>query len=112
MKNEKKVVRGKISVAKSAREKSLKISRFDTKLPQDQKEKFEYAASIGGYRTLTDFLISSAQQKANEIIRQHESFLANENDRKVFFDAFTNPPKPGKNLLKAAKKFKSLVASK
>lgn len=99
-------------ITKSSRANDVKMSRFDTKLPQDQKERFEYAASIGGYRTLTDFLISSAQQKANEIIQQHEGFLAYENDRKIFFEALTNPPRPGKNLVKAAKKLQSLLPSK
>jgi uncharacterized protein (DUF1778 family) len=89
-----------------------KAARFDTKMPKDQKEKFEYAASIGGYRTLTDFLISSAQEKADEIIRQHESFLSHEKDRELFFNVLSNPPQPGKNLIKAAEKLKSLLAAK
>lgn len=112
MATRKTTVRKKNGIAKSSDSTAVKMSRFDTKLPQDQKERFEYAASLGGYRTLTDFLISSAQQRANEIIQQHEGFLIQENDRKIFFDALLNPPKPGKNLLNAAKSFQKLLSTK
>lgn len=108
----KKSTKSKSSSGKLTRSTSAKMARFDTKLPQEQKERFEYAASIGGYRTLTEFLISSAQQKANEIIQQHENFLSHESDRKTFFEAMSNPPKPGKNLIKAAKKFRELLSEK
>ena len=100
----------KSSNTKLSQSRSVKIARINTKLSQEQKERFEYAASIGGYRTLTEFLISSAQQKANEIIQQHENFLHHENDRKIFFDTLFNSPKPGKKLIKAAKNFKQLLS--
>ena len=108
----KKTTKNKSSNSKLSRSTSVKMARFDTKLPQEQKERFEYAASIGGYRTLTEFLISSAQQKANEIIQQHENFLSHDNDRKTFFEVLSNPPKPGKNLIKAAKNFRELLSKK
>ena len=40
-------------------------ARFDAKIPKAQKELFEYAASLGGFRTLTDFIINAVQEKAN-----------------------------------------------
>ena len=40
------------------------------------------------------------------------SIIASEKDQKLFFDAIINPPKPNKNLLKAAKNYNKLVASK
>ena len=38
--------------------------------------------------------------------------VASKKDQKLFFDAIINPPKPNKNLLKAAKNYNKLVASK
>jgi|GEM_PF-4919090 len=39
-------------------EKQLsKKARFDAKIPMAQKEHSERAASLGGFRTLTDFII-------------------------------------------------------
>jgi len=84
-------------------------TRFDTRLPKKQKEFLEYAASLGGYRTLTEFIISSAQNKAEEIVQKHQSFLASKRDQKVFFDAILNPPAPGKKLVAAARKYNKLV---
>ena len=56
--------------------KASERARFDTKLPIEQKERFEYAAQIGGFRTLTEFIIFSAQQQANLIIEKNNSILA------------------------------------
>ena len=39
-------------------------ARFDARLPKAQKEFFEKAASLGGFRSLTDFIILTAQEKA------------------------------------------------
>jgi uncharacterized protein (DUF1778 family) len=64
--------------------KTTEKARFDTKLSKSQKELFEQAARVGGFRTLTDFVISSAQEKANAIIEQHKNFLASEMDREIF----------------------------
>ena len=43
-------------------------ARFDTRMPKEQKLLFERAASIGGYRNLSDFVILSAQEKAKQNI--------------------------------------------
>jgi len=83
-------------------------TRFDTKLTKVQKELFEQAAQLGGYRTLTDFMISTAQEKAKAIVEQHQVLLASEKDRVIFFDAIMNPPKPGKRLLQAAERYRQL----
>jgi uncharacterized protein (DUF1778 family) len=82
-------------------------ARFDAKLPEKQKDIFERAAQIGGYRTLTEFIISSAQEKADEIIERHERILASNEDREVFFDAILTPPEPNAKLKKAATEYKA-----
>jgi len=87
----------------------IDITRFDTRLPKQQKEFLEYAANLGGYRTLTEFVISSAQNKAEEIVQKHQSILASKRDQKVFFDAILNPPAPGKKLVAAVKKYNKLL---
>lgn len=83
-------------------------TRFDTKLTTDQKILFERAAKLGGYRTLTDFVISTVQEKARSIVELHEAVLTTERDRDIFFEAIMNPPKPGKRLQKAAERYKVL----
>ena len=81
-------------------------ARFDAKIPKAQKELFEYAASLGGFRTLTDFIINAVQEKATAIIREHDTILASEEDREIFFNALTNPPGPNQQLRDAAERYK------
>ena len=90
--------------------RSANRARFDTKLPLEQKQFFEYAASLGGFRTLTDFIISSAQEKANEIIKQHNLIIASENDQKIFFEAILKEEEPNTALKNAAKKYQDAIA--
>jgi uncharacterized protein (DUF1778 family) len=90
-------------------EKASKIkdrkTRFDARISETQKMLFEKAAGLGGYRTLTDFLISSAQEKANAIIEHHQAILTSLDDQATFFDAIINPPKPNENLKSAFKRY-------
>lgn len=81
------------------------MSRFDTRIPKTQKEFFEYAANLGGYRTLTEFVIFSVQTKADEIVEKHRTILASEKDQTIFFDAIMNPSAPSKKLRAAMKKY-------
>ncbi|MBN2681285.1 MAG: DUF1778 domain-containing protein [Bacteroidales bacterium] len=85
-------------------------ARFDARLPKEQKQFFEKAAFLGGYRNLTDFVIKAAQEKAREIIREKEKVIASERDSEIFFDAITNPIKPSENLKKALDDYNAFVA--
>ena len=84
---------------------NTKNARFDTRLPKEQKDFFERAARLGGYRNLTDFVVIAVQEKAKEIISERERVIASQKDSKVFFDAVLNPKAPNKELFKAANKF-------
>ena len=81
-------------------------TRFDTRLPVQQKQLFEKAAVIAGYSSLTDFILLTVQEKALEIIREHELIIASQRDSEIFFDSIVNPKVPGKSLIDAAKDFK------
>ncbi len=88
---------------------TIEKTRFDTRLPKKQKELFEYAARLGGFRTLTEFMIYSAQEQANKIIEDYNVILENEKDRKVFFEAILNPQEPNNSLKKAALRFNEAI---
>lgn len=85
-------------------------ARFDTRLPKEQKLFFERAARLGGYRSLTDFVILAVQEKAKEIISEREQIIASQKDSEIFFDAIINSPKANNNLTKAANEYKSIVS--
>lgn len=85
-------------------------TRFEARIPKEQKLLFKKAARLGGYSNLSDFIIKTAREKADIIIAESEQILATERDSKIFFDAITNPPKANKELKKAAKEYKAIVS--
>lgn len=85
-------------------------ARFDTRLPKEQKLYFEKAARIGGYRSLTDFVVLAAQEKAKEIISEKERIIASKIDSEIFFEAITNSPKANESLINAANDYKTLLS--
>jgi uncharacterized protein (DUF1778 family) len=92
--------------------KTIEKARFDTRLPREQKEYFEYAANLGGFRNLTEFIVFSANQQATKIVESHNAVLASKRDQKVFFDAIMNPKKPNTKLKKAALRYDNVTANK
>jgi uncharacterized protein (DUF1778 family) len=85
-------------------------ARFDTRLSLEQKQFFERAAVLGGFRNLTDFVIVTVQNKAKEIVKEREQIIASQIDNDLFFDSLHNPPKANNDLLSASKEYKELVS--
>jgi len=85
-------------------------ARFDTRLSFEQKQFFERAAMLGGYRNLTDFVVATVQNKAKEIIEEREKILASQKDKEIFFDSLINPPKPNNDLLSAKNAYNKLIS--
>jgi len=86
-------------------------ARFDARLPKEQKQFFEKAAYLGGYRNLTDFIVQVVQEKAKEIIQEKEQIIASERDSVIFFNAITHPQKPSETLKKALDDYNSYIAN-
>ena len=76
-------------------------ARFDARLSKEQKQFFEKAAYLGGFRSLTDFVLLTVQEKAKEIVQENERIIASERDSQIFFESITNPKKPSKTLKNA-----------
>lgn len=82
-----------------------KPERLETRLSKDQKELFQRAADILGI-TLTDFVISSVQTAAKQVIQEHEIMILSQRDQQVFVEALLNPPTPSAKLNSAAESYK------
>lgn len=92
--------------------KAAQNTRFDIRLAKEQKEFFEYAATLGGFRTLTEFVIYSGQQQASQIVEKHNSILASQKDREIFFEAIMNPQPANARLKEAAARYKKATSNK
>src|SRR5437870_1446479 len=93
--------RHRTNANKGTAQKAKEQARFDTRLSRSQKDLFEEAARIKGFKSLSEFVIHTTQEAATSIIERHNAILASEKDKHVFFEALVNPPKPNKALVQA-----------
>ncbi len=82
-----------------------KETRLVARVSQDVQELIKHAADMSG-ATLSQFIVEAATAKANLIVEQTASIRLTLEGADRVFDALENPPKPNKDLLAAAKRFK------
>ncbi len=78
-----------------------KSERVAARITPDQKMLFQRAAALHG-RSLTDFLVASAQEAAEKTIRSHEVITLSARDSKAFVEALLNPSKEPNAALRQA----------
>lgn len=81
---------------------ALKKQRIDLRLTDEDKKMIEEAAAMTN-QTITQFLVSSASERAAEVIEQHRRLVLNEASWNRVMDAIENPPAPNDKLKRAAK---------
>ena len=84
---------------------ATKTSRLEARLTNEQKALFQHAADLSG-RSLTGFVVSSAQEAAARTVRKHEVLTLRGRDRRIFAEALLHPPAPGKRLRQAALRYR------
>jgi len=87
---------------------NLRTERVAARLTPEQKRLLQRAAELTG-RSLTDFILSSAQEKAEETLRTHRVIELSIRDAEVMMSALLNPPEPSQRLKAAARQYKELV---
>jgi uncharacterized protein (DUF1778 family) len=93
--------------AKRTRKKAAtaKIFRFDARLNEDQKLLIQRAADMEG-RTLTDFVLHSAQLAAERTIQERAVLVLTARETETFINALLHPPQPGTVLRKATRRYR------
>jgi uncharacterized protein (DUF1778 family) len=90
----------------SRREPFSKPFRFDARLNENQKLLIQRAADLEG-RTLTDFVLRSAEVAADRTIQERTMLVLSAKDSEAFVQALLGPaPEPGPALRKAVKRYK------
>jgi uncharacterized protein (DUF1778 family) len=79
--------------------------RLEARISRAQKDLFLRAAALQG-RSLTDFLIASAQEAALSTVRTHDAVRLSERDREAFVSALLAPAAPAKTLRRAVKRYR------
>lgn len=83
-----------------------RAERVEARVTPEQKRLFERAAALEG-RSLTDFLLASAQAAASETISRHQVLKLTPEDQRVFVDALLHPPAPNKALRSAVAQYRA-----
>ena len=88
---------------------TTKTARFEIRWTIEQRELFERASLLGGFKTLSEFVFQSVYQSASDIIENQNKILKSEKDKEIFFDALINPPASNQRLKKAVKRYNKFV---
>lgn len=82
-----------------------KEDRLQVRLDAESKSVLQRAARYR-HKTVSQFVLATALEEAEKVIRENEIVTLSGPDWKIFYDALTNPPKPNAALRKAFAKYK------
>ena len=87
---------------------ALKTERIEARVRPNDKAFIEEAAEHLGV-SVADFLVSSARERAEEIIRRRDQIILSHRDQQAFVEALLNPPSPNDALKAAVDLYRSSV---
>jgi len=85
-----------------------KVERIEARLNQEQKRRIEYAASLKG-TSISDFMVSSADNAAVHTIEQHEVWTLTGRDREVVVEALLHPRAPSPRMKAAVRRYRQRI---
>ena len=77
----------------------------------EKKELLVRAAGLTG-QTLSDFIRTAVEERAQRVIADRESIAVNERARRTFLSALTNPSQPNDRLVALAERYAREVTSR
>ena len=80
-------------------------ARLEARVSAAQKSMFQQAATLSG-RTLSEFVVASAQDAARRVIAEHASVRLSRDEQLAFVQALLKPPAPNARLKRAAKAYR------
>jgi len=95
---------------KRRRERATKSMRLEARLNPEQKRRIEYAARLRG-TSISDFIVSSADDAATRTIDHHEIWTLTNRDREAFVKAMLRPPVPNERMKEALREYGSRVST-
>ena len=80
---------------------SIRDARLEARVPRATKALWEQAAAVQG-RKVTEFVVTSAVEAAQRVLRENQLSQLTHRDRIAFVEALIHPPAPSQRLRKAA----------
>lgn len=84
---------------------AVRDARLEARVSAAQKELLQRAAALSG-RTLSEFVVASAQDAARRVLAEHESIRLSREEQVAFVQALLSPPGPNARLKRAAKAYR------
>ncbi len=81
-------------------------ARLEARISAEQKALFQQAATLSA-RTLSEFVVASAQEAAARIIQAHETIALTRDEQIRFVSALLDAPAPNARLSKAARQYRA-----
>lgn len=83
----------------------LRAERLEARISAEKKAVLKRAAELCG-RTLSEFVVESAQAAAARVIQEHEAIRLSQAEQIAFVTALLNPAAPNDRLRSAAAKYR------
>jgi uncharacterized protein (DUF1778 family) len=89
----------------------VKRERLEARTTTEIKALLQHAADLEG-RSLSDFVVDSARQHAEDVIRRHEVMRLSARDSLIFAEAILNPQPPTSALRAAFARYREEVVER
>lgn len=87
-------------------------NRVEFRVSNEDKELFEYAKQLKGFRTFSEFARYIITREAKAIVKEENKILATKRDKEIFFNALMGEEhKPNESLLAAIKYHDELITA-
>ncbi len=80
------------------------VARFDAKMSASHKKLLEEAASLKGYKNLTEYVITTMVNDATEVVEKYSQVIYSIRDRQRIMEILNEPTALSDSFLKASKK--------
>ena len=85
-----------------------KGSRLEARISAEDKEFLKRAADLQGC-SLTEFVVRSAREAARKAVKEHQMMSLTARDTEAFVKVLLKSQAPGKNLKRAAERYKKVM---
>ncbi len=86
------------------------INRVEFRVSNEDKELFEYAKQLSGFKTFSEFARFVITKEAKAIVSEENRILASQRDQAIFFNVLMGTDhQPNKSLIAAIKYHDELV---
>lgn len=84
------------------------VPRMNIRMTDEARAIIERAALLEG-RTMSDFVLASAVEKARETVAAHQQIVLSQRSGEIFAEAITNPPAPSAALRAAIADYRTFT---